>query len=274
MSADASITIFSALIGAVIGSVGSEVVGNILKRRGERAETRLIVVRRYLFQLQDSAEVLLSRLRKHFLSIDFEELSEEGTYMEETTLYAFACFLAYKRVLELEGTYIQMQELGIRQSSIIRSAAVEATESFDALKKILQKKKIEQRKIEQLAILHYYDLVALADSVLERESDYPTVMIFSRFRSTYLLPDVPSLEKYTPSTKGMELFREIFTILRDRYYAAKDLEDGTTNRSREDCEKVIKGTEELKGGVENFNNKLAFLIEILSEVTHVPPQRR
>jgi hypothetical protein len=55
-------TVLAALIGAVIGSLGAVLVEAHLKRRAEETARRQILVRRYLFQLQDAAESLWFRL--------------------------------------------------------------------------------------------------------------------------------------------------------------------------------------------------------------------
>ena len=56
-------SLIAALIGAGIGSIGAVLVGDARKQRAERAERRELVVQRYLFQLQDSAESLWYRLK-------------------------------------------------------------------------------------------------------------------------------------------------------------------------------------------------------------------
>jgi hypothetical protein len=102
-------TILAALIGAAIGSVGAQVVGESFRRRAAREEARRRAVDRYLLQLQDSIESLISRIDN--LTTRRGRAVMGDTYYEVSTLYALGSFLAQKRRLLLDGIYPQLEEL-------------------------------------------------------------------------------------------------------------------------------------------------------------------
>jgi hypothetical protein len=100
--------IISALIGAVIGSIGSAVVTNLLTSRTEKKRSYENLVQRYLLQLQDSVESIWFR---------FVNIKQRGgrkvmkdTYYETTTLYALAKVLAVKHIIIVEGVYSKIQK--------------------------------------------------------------------------------------------------------------------------------------------------------------------
>jgi hypothetical protein len=55
-------TLVAAFIGALVGSIGSILVEELLRRRRERREQREALVRRFVFPLQDAVEALWHRL--------------------------------------------------------------------------------------------------------------------------------------------------------------------------------------------------------------------
>lgn len=60
--ADDITTVISALIGALVGSLGSIVIGDLLKRKAEKIALQQKLINRYLLQLQDAIEALWYRL--------------------------------------------------------------------------------------------------------------------------------------------------------------------------------------------------------------------
>jgi hypothetical protein len=106
MSADSTGTITAALIGAVGGSGVATLIGILFKHRKERTSQRKNLVNRYFLQLQDATESLWFRL-KNMQDRDRTAIERQLTpiYYLESTLYAFACFLAYKRTMLLDGIY-------------------------------------------------------------------------------------------------------------------------------------------------------------------------
>ena len=57
-----TVAIVAALIGAVVGSLGAQIVADRLLRTRERRQTARDLVRLHLIQLEDAAESLLRRL--------------------------------------------------------------------------------------------------------------------------------------------------------------------------------------------------------------------
>jgi hypothetical protein len=55
-------TLVAAFIGALVGSIGSVLVEELLRRRREEREQRKALIRRFLFPLQDAVEALWHRL--------------------------------------------------------------------------------------------------------------------------------------------------------------------------------------------------------------------
>src|SRR4051812_14573590 len=102
-------TVAAALIGAIVGSIGAQVVGAWLARGRERDADQRRVSQEYLLQLQDAA--LSVRLRVDNI-LDREGRSAmSDRYYRTTTLYAFACLLAQKRRLLLDGVYVLLEDV-------------------------------------------------------------------------------------------------------------------------------------------------------------------
>jgi hypothetical protein len=105
--ADDFITILSALVGAVIGSIGSTLISILLSRRAEKRRSYENLVQKYLLYLQDSIESLLYRLQN--IKQRGGEDAVRSNYYEPTTLYALAKVLALKHILATEGVYSSIE---------------------------------------------------------------------------------------------------------------------------------------------------------------------
>lgn len=101
-------TWIAALIGAVIGSIGGQLVASIYDRRRTRIANRRITVSRYLVQLQDAIESLAARASNVSRQGGLAVMKSE--YYLESTLFALALFLAQKRRLVTDGAYAQVAD--------------------------------------------------------------------------------------------------------------------------------------------------------------------
>jgi len=157
-------TLFGALIGAVIGSVGAVIIENWLARRGEESRKREVLVQRYLYQLQDAAESLryrLANLGDRRQAWYARELGDYHNYLETTTLYALGRVLAVEHIFALEAVYPQLDI------------------AYPKLGEQLRGLRIDNIRVWEGLGFYKYDRISLAEAVIEREGE--------RFRpSTYL----------------------------------------------------------------------------------------
>lgn len=159
-------TVIAALIGAAIGSVGSQVIAEWFRRRDAREQTRREASEKYLLQLQDAIESVISRVvnlkYEHGLSV------MAGSYYEVTTLYAFGVLLAQKRRLLLDGIYPKLQEI---ESSL----GEELEDRLEAIESDIGIETIDDVSFQR------YQRLALAESVMERVGDSWTVVSYLQF---------------------------------------------------------------------------------------------
>jgi hypothetical protein len=158
-------TLAAAFIGALVGSIGSILVEDVLRRRRERREQREALVRQFVFPLQDAVEALWHRL----YNIGYEDGRGAMTtaYRQTTTVYALARVLAAERILSVEGF-----------APILRRQ-----EFYPDLARMLT----EQKPSVKLAVpgLQHYDRIALAEAVLERDEHGVRLSTYLAFRERY-----------------------------------------------------------------------------------------
>jgi hypothetical protein len=158
-------TLVAAFIGALVGSIGSILVEELLRRRRERREQREALVRRFVFPLQDAVEALWHRL--YNIGYEGGRGAMTTSYLQTTTVYALGRVLAAERMLSEEGIYPILQR----------------PELYPELAKTLT----ERRLSVELDIpgLQQYDRIALAESVLERDEHGTRPSTYLAFRSRY-----------------------------------------------------------------------------------------
>jgi hypothetical protein len=156
-------TLFAAFIGALVGSIGSVLVEELIRRRREEREQRKALVRRFLFPLQDAVESLWHRL----YNIGYEEgrsvMPDE--YFRTTTVYAFGRVLAAERTLGEEGVYPILREFFPELAGTLERRLVVALE---------------------LPALQQYDRIALGEAVLERDEYGTRPGTYLAFRNRYV----------------------------------------------------------------------------------------
>lgn len=124
---DAS-AVVSALIGAIIGSLGAQALSHWLAGRRETKEASQLLVRNYLVQLQDALESLWHRI-DNLAFRGGEAVVDDPDYYRLSSLYVLGSFLAQKRGLILDGVYGHLESLNEGSGSQLEMSleAVERT---------------------------------------------------------------------------------------------------------------------------------------------------
>jgi hypothetical protein len=155
-------TVVAAFVGALVGSIGSVLVEELLRRRRVDRQQREALVRRYLFPLQDAAETLWHRLYNIGHQGGRGAMSKE--YLRTSTVYALGRVFAAERALGEDGIYPILQEV------------------FPTLAE-----KLEKRLIVGLSLggLQLYDRIALGEAVLERDDQGSRPGTYLAFRNRF-----------------------------------------------------------------------------------------
>lgn len=173
-------TILAALIGSVIGSLGAVLFESRLKRRAEETARREILVRRYLFQLQDAAESLWFRL----YNLNFQDgrgvMDDE--YFANTMLYALGRVLAIERILVLEGIYPELEAL------------------YPELGEFLKANRLDPKLADTV---YQYHRLALAESMIERAEDGFRPSTYLEFRRRYESSEHGEQQWLAPALEGI-----------------------------------------------------------------------
>jgi hypothetical protein len=158
-------TVAAAFIGALVGSIGSVLAEEVLRRRRERRDRREALVRSYLFPLQIAVEALWHRL--YNMGYEGGRGAMTPEYLQATTVYAIGRALAAERMLSDEGVY-----------PILRGKAF-----YPKLAETLEKSRLNV----ELRIPHFqqYDRIALAEAVLERDEHGTRPSTYLTFRDRY-----------------------------------------------------------------------------------------
>jgi hypothetical protein len=159
--------VIAALIGAISGSLGGNIISDWLRRRNEKDLLRKTITDRYLLQLQDSIESLWFRLDS--IKGRGGGLIMDNLYYEESTLYALGIVFAYNRILLLEGIYSQVELL------------IPSLGTF--LKEKLRN--IESGMDSKFRFRTPFYRLALADSVLQRQNGKPQTSTYLEFKEKY-----------------------------------------------------------------------------------------
>lgn len=178
---DEVVTIVSALIGAIIGSMGTTVLSYFYSKRTATRQIQEKIVQQYLPQFQDSIGSLWFRLLN--ITKRGGRYVMEGQYFQTSTLYALACVLAYKRILLQDGVYSQMREIYGKIDDDIK----------DNLHKI--EKIIDHMGYELNAHFFNYDRLALAETVMKDWDGRTKVSSYLEFKTKFNnLPEFAAME--------------------------------------------------------------------------------
>jgi hypothetical protein len=168
------VTILAALIGAVIGSGGTQILSDYLLRKRERRQRERDLIRSHLFQLEDAALSLLYRLRNVMYQEGRKQIEgREGgkAYYVTSTLYLLGSFLAHKRLLLLHGSYAVLDELYPGEGARLRDRLERIEGCLDP-----------QARGEEF---FRQDRLALAESVMRWDSNGLRICSSLEFRDAY-----------------------------------------------------------------------------------------
>ena len=104
--------ILPALIGAISGSLGGNIVTHWLKQREEKGKLRKELTEKYLLQLQYSIQAFHGRLynmKERGGDKYMNYITGNDEYYKISTLYSLGSILALHRILLTEGVYSQME---------------------------------------------------------------------------------------------------------------------------------------------------------------------
>ena len=237
--ADDMSTIVAALIGAVIGSIGSAAVTNLLSSRTEKKRSYENLVQRYLLQLQDSIESIWYR----FLNIKQRggRMIMENVYYETTTLYALAKVLAIKHILITEGIYSNIE-------NIKPGLGIDLRDKLEAFDKRLDQINFE---LDNPTRFYRYDRQLLAETVLEKEEQYLRVSTFLNFRKQYddssssirtLLAPTKEFVLQLDGSNISEIMKDLSTIA-ERLSEETGIRTSVTSTPLKDYEKLVSKEE-------------------------------
>ena len=102
-----SIPIIAAIIGPTIGSIGGNLLTDLLKKKGEKDLLKREIAFKYLIQLQYSIQSLANRLTNIIDGYGWDysyEIKNNTDYYTLTTLFSLGSVLAFHRILLLEGS--------------------------------------------------------------------------------------------------------------------------------------------------------------------------
>jgi hypothetical protein len=176
-------TLVAAFIGALVGSIGSVLVEEFLRRRREHREEREALVRRFVFPLQDAVEALWHRLFNMGYEGGRGAMTRE--YLRTTTVYALGRVLAAERMLTDEGIY-----------PILRRR-----EFYPELAETLEKRRLSVEL--RVPGFQQYDRIALAEAALERDEHGTRPSTYLAFRSRYGEGGPGSAEWLTSATAAI-----------------------------------------------------------------------
>lgn len=156
-------TIIAALIGALLGSLGTVLLQGFLEIREREFATRELLVQRHIYQLQEGAESLYWRVRNANKLGGAAYMPE--VYYTTSTIYALGRVLAAQYLLAADGAYPTLQQHCAPLGSLLDERELGIL--------------LADRKLPR------YVRLALAESVLETKDSPPRMMRFLSFRSTF-----------------------------------------------------------------------------------------
>jgi hypothetical protein len=222
-------TLVAAFIGALVGSIGSILVEELLRRRREQREQRDALVRRYLFPLQDAVEALWHRL--YNIGYEGGRAAMTTEYLQTTTVYALGRVLAAERMLSEEGIYpiLRRQEL------------------YGDLAETLANKRLSVEL--DIPGLQQYDRIALGETVLERDEHGTRPSTYLAFRNRYRDGEAGSPEAFTSAATAVanldvakiNQLLELLGLIAHQTSVATGLNPSIAEKEKELVERRTKG---------------------------------
>jgi hypothetical protein len=188
---ESTATVFAALIGAVLGSLGTQLFSDRLQRMRERRKTMNNLAQLYLLQVKDATRSLWFRLHNIAVRSGFAVMEDE--YYVPSMLFALGSFLAYKRILLLHGTYSVMEE-------VRKGWGTELQLQLERLDTQLDRGRLYGRPYK----FYRYDRLALAEALMRWDDGQSRLASSLEFRTEYQGPSPiengMSHEKLPPPT--------------------------------------------------------------------------
>lgn len=97
-------------------------------------------------------------------------LIKQDKYFEESTLYALACVLAYKRILLLDGIYSQIEQIKPDLGTFLKERLDDIDSTLEGLKSVS---------------LYRYHRLALAETVIQRVENRLSACTYLEFKKQY-----------------------------------------------------------------------------------------
>jgi hypothetical protein len=164
---ESAATVFAALIGAVLGSLGTQLFADRLQRVRERQKTMSNLAQLYLLQVKDATRSLWFRLYNIVARGGLGRMDKE--YYIPSMLFTLGSLLAYKRLLLLHGTYSVMEEVRKGWGTDLQ----------------LQLERLDTELDNELYKFYRYDRLALAEAVTRWDDGRSRVASSLEFRSQY-----------------------------------------------------------------------------------------
>jgi len=175
------VTILGALIGAISGSVGVNLITEWQRRRSEKENVRKNIVDKYLIQFQYAIQNLLYRLRnikdeggQYYMMI--VKGSEE--YYVISTLYVLGAVLAYHRILLFGGIFSQIELLFPTFGTKLSNQLDKFGHDLDALQILVP-------DTDKVISFFRYDRITLGDAVSEETNERYYIRSFLKFKTEY-----------------------------------------------------------------------------------------
>jgi hypothetical protein len=203
---EAAATVFAALIGAVVGSLGTQLVADRLQRNRERHKILSNLAQLYLLQVKDATRSLWHRLDN--IAVQFGRSVMRQDYYMTSTLFILGSFLAHKRILLLHGTYSVMEELRKGWGTELQHQL----ERFDT--------QLDHGPID----FHRYDRLALAEALIRWDAGGSRVASSIEFRTDYT--DRPFPAEGALSSAGAKEHRDDGSPIRRALEPAEDFVTG------------------------------------------------
>ncbi|MCI4350591.1 MAG: sugar porter family MFS transporter [Thermoplasmata archaeon] len=193
LSVDTSVTVASALAGALIGSVGATFLSDWLARRNEKEREYEQVVRSYLAQLQNAADLLWGRLRNMVQPSQGTQPSlnpEDETYFVPTMLYALGKLLAQRYIMNLKGAYAEIERLKPGLGLYLFDQLETIDRTLGEVSATISGSMTGTVSAAGVAYLPFYtyDRQALAETVILLTDAHPETITYVAFRSSYDSP--------------------------------------------------------------------------------------
>ena len=222
--------ILPALIGAISGSLGGNIVTHWLKQREEKGKLRKELTEKYLLQLQYSIQAFHGRLynkKERGGGKYMNYITGDDEYYKISTLYSLGSILALHRILLTEGVYSQMEYVYPKFGNLLLT-------KFDQFGYKLDSMEIKNPETLKSVKFFRYDRMALGDAVTETTNGTSRLLSYLKFKDMYKNDEKinSTLERATEFTKNLPFSPELEKLICD----LRDLLDQLRQKTQIDTE--------------------------------------